>query len=289
MYRVLGCWILSPRGIGNPPIADVNTRREQPIVLSELASFNYGQLGAESPANVDFAAATQRALLEVQVPRNSVAEKYKNSQLTMHRVVSVLRDDIAIQQVGGNAAGDYSDQGVGPSFRDAAKIIKAKALSSAFGQQQKDTIIYLGQGGYDTHSNQMDPDGGLPRLVTGLGNNLAVLVEDLKATGVWNDSVILVFSEFGRTVHENGDQGSLSVGTDHGWGNITFAMGGGIRSGILGDAPTSQELLDTDVDALVPTTDFRRVWGDILAWLGASPSTILDEEGFAYSPLGIFG
>ena len=266
----------------------MNTRGQQPIVISELNSFNYAQHGAEADRDVDFAAETQRALLEVQVPRNPVAEKYKNSLQTMHRVVSVLRTDISLQQVGNNASGNYSEQGVGPSFRDAAKVLKAKTSSSVFGQRDKDTIIYLNQGGYDTHSNQLDPDGGLPQLIAGLGNNLAVLVDDLKSFGVWGNTVILVFSEFGRTNFENGTYGDLTVGTDHGWGNTTFALGGSIQAGVLGDAPSSAELLDTDTNALVPSIDFRRIWGDILSWLGANPSSILDEEGFVYSRLGIF-
>ena len=269
--------------IGNSPSqVDVNTRNAAPIILSELKSFNYGQLGAENDWDLAQAAAVERQLLAIQNPRNAAGERYKTALQTMHNVVSVLRSDIAVQKVGDNAAGSYSKDGIGPNVSDAAKVLKAKSVSREFGQQDKDTIIYLNQGSYDTHSDQLNTSSGLPALLADLGDNLAVLVEDLKINRQWDRTVILVFSEFGRTNFEN------KTGTDHGWGSNTFVLGGGIRAGVLGDAPSTAELLDEDTNALVPTTDFRRIWGDILGWLGVDPSSILDEPGFSYSPLGIF-
>ena len=69
----------------------------------------------------------------------------------------------------------------------------------------------------------------------------------------WSDTVIVVLSEFGRTVHENGNGG-----TDHGHGNVIWVLGGDVRGGqIYGDWPglaTPQLYQRRD---LAVTTDYR--------------------------------
>ena len=85
---------------------------------------------------------------------------------------------------------------------------------------------------YQSGSNK----GQLAGHLTGLGDGLAALVNGLGTA--YNDTVILVMSEFGRTIHENGD-----AGTDHGHGNVMWIMGGDVKGGVIqGQWPG----LDTD-------------------------------------------
>ncbi len=63
---------------------------------------------------------------------------------------------------------------------------------------------------------------------------------DLKARGLLDDVLVLVCTEFGRTIQQNG-----SFGTDHGWGGAWFAFGGGV-----------QRRIAVDMDALPDPSDF---------------------------------
>ena len=65
-----------------------------------------------------------------------------------------------------------------------------------------------------------------------LGDGLKAFYDDLSAQGMLNNTVVLVYSEFGRRISENGSQG-----TDHGAGGNMMVLGGLVRGGIYGTAP----------------------------------------------------
>ena len=95
---------------------------------------------------------------------------------------------------------------------------------------------------------------------------------ELKAEGVWNDVVLVVVSDFGRTLNSNGQ------GTDHAWGGNYLVMGGGVKGGqILGDYPSG---LGDDSDCnigngvLLPTTPWEAMWQPIAEWMGADDAKL---------------
>jgi uncharacterized protein (DUF1501 family) len=125
----------------------------------------------------------------------------------------------------------------------------------------KDPRIQLGfmdVGGWDTHVNQGGSTGQLARNLQQLGNGLVNLVQGLGSTYA-NTSVIVV-SEFGRTVKENGNGG-----TDHGHGNVMWILGGNIHGGkVYGEWPgLSANQLYENRDLAI-TTDFRDVITTVL-------------------------
>jgi uncharacterized protein (DUF1501 family) len=79
----------------------------------------------------------------------------------------------------------------------------------------------IGLGGWDTHVNQGNHKGQLAGRLRPLGEGLAVLARGLGEA--WRDTIIVVLSEFGRTVRENGNGG-----TDHGHGNVIWVLGGSV-------------------------------------------------------------
>jgi uncharacterized protein (DUF1501 family) len=82
----------------------------------------------------------------------------------------------------------------------------------------------------------------------------------------------LTFSEFGRTVSENGRRG-----TDHGLAGPMFLVGGAVRGGLHGAHPS---LTDLEGDALKHHTDFRAVYGVILEdWLGLPAASVVPWSG----------
>jgi uncharacterized protein (DUF1501 family) len=88
---------------------------------------------------------------------------------------------------------------------------------------------FVDVGGWDTHVNQGSANGYLAGRLGELGRGVAAFA---KATGpVWNNTTVVVISEFGRTFRENGNRG-----TDHGHGSAYWVVGGSVRGGrLVGD------------------------------------------------------
>ncbi|HEY4078565.1 MAG TPA: DUF1501 domain-containing protein [Rhizomicrobium sp.] len=117
---------------------------------------------------------------------------------------------------------------------------------------------FIDVGGWDTHVNQGGVDGYLANRIGELGRGLAALSGALGEK--WNDTVVIVVSEFGRTFRENGDRG-----TDHGHGSTYWVLGGGIKGGRIAGpqvAVTHANLFqDRDWPVL---TDYRALIGGML-------------------------
>jgi uncharacterized protein (DUF1501 family) len=119
-------------------------------------------------------------------------------------------------------------------------------------------LAFFALGGWDTHVNQGAAEGQLAQRLNPLAEGLAGLVSGLGAA--YRDTVIVVMSEFGRTVHENGNRG-----TDHGHGNVMWVLGGPVKGGQVYGAWPGLEREDLYEGRDLPvTTDFRSVLGGIL-------------------------
>jgi uncharacterized protein (DUF1501 family) len=119
-------------------------------------------------------------------------------------------------------------------------------------------LAFASLGGWDTHVNQGNHTGQLANRLKPLGDGLAEFAKKLGPD--WSDTVVVVISEFGRTVHENGN-----AGTDHGHGNVIWVLGGKVNGGkIYGEWPglaTAQLYQERD---LAITTDYRHPLAMIL-------------------------
>ena len=120
----------------------------------------------------------------------------------------------------------------------------------------------LEMGGWDTHANQATPQGALSTNLRRLDEALGALCEGLQsAPGLWDRSVVVVMTEFGREVAINGTQG-----TDHGSGGAAFVLGGRVRGGrVLADWPGLAPQQRFEGRDLRITTDLRSVWKTVLA------------------------
>lgn len=114
-------------------------------------------------------------------------------------------------------------------------------------------LVFFQLGGWDTHVNQGAGRGQLANHLRPLGEGLAVFANALGPD--WRNTVVLVVSEFGRTVRENGNRG-----TDHGHGNAHWLLGGELGGGrVYGDWPGIGETALHQNRDLPVTTDFRSV------------------------------
>jgi len=144
----------------------------------------------------------------------------------------------------------YPNGRLGTGLGQIARLIKAGVgLEIAFTEIE----------GWDTHVNQGGATGQMASRLKELADGLAAFYRDLGDR--MDDVVLLTMSEFGRTARENGNRG-----TDHGHGNVMFALGGAVRGGkVYGRWPgITPELLYEGRD-LNLTTDFRSVCGEVIA------------------------
>ena len=129
-------------------------------------------------------------------------------------------------------------------------------------------IFYTGvnPGTFDTHANE---NITLPKLWGDVSNAIGDFYQDLKEHDANEEVVILLFTEFGRRVQENGS------GTDHGSGSVAFMIGDGVKGGLYGEYP-SLEPEKLDSGDLHWNNDFRRTYATILEkWMGLDANPIL--------------
>jgi uncharacterized protein (DUF1501 family) len=119
---------------------------------------------------------------------------------------------------------------------------------------------FLAVSGWDTHANQGDASGGqLARLLSPFARGMSALARSLGP--VYADTTIAVISEFGRTVAQNGN-----AGTDHGYGNVMWLMGGPVAGGkVHGEWPGLDDAALHEGRDLALVTDYRSVLAQICA------------------------
>ena len=149
-----------------------------------------------------------------------------------------------------NIAAKVQNQAVYPGsiLGNALKLV-AKLIGGGLPTR----IYYVSQGGYDTHTNQLNSQ---QRLLQDLGDSTKAFVTDLKAQGNMQRVLVMTFSEFGRRVNEN-----ANGGTDHGAAAPIFVVGDKVKAGLLGRYPSlaPQDLYQGDIKYNV---DFRSVYAE---------------------------
>jgi uncharacterized protein (DUF1501 family) len=131
----------------------------------------------------------------------------------------------------------------------------AKLMKDKFG------IGFVDIGGWDTHVGEGGSSGYLASRFDELGRGLSAFADEMGPR--WNDTVVVVISEFGRTFRENGNRG-----TDHGHGTVFWVLGGKVNGGrIVGEQiPVNQASLFQNRDFAV-LNDYRAVLGGLMARL----------------------
>ena len=173
------------------------------------------------------------------------------------------------------AVGQYKPSVAYPNngFGQALQTV-AGAMAKGIGTK----VFWVQTGGFDTHASQdtNNDSGAYVKLMVTLNDALTALYDDLKNLGLLNDTLVLSFSEFGRRITENG-----SKGTDHGAASVMLAMGGAVRGGLYGTAPSlnpdpQNSTLENNGADVHYETDFRSVYAKVIdGWLGGDSVTVL--------------
>lgn len=133
-----------------------------------------------------------------------------------------------------------------------------QATARFLGTDAGPRIAVLEAGGWDTHANQGATTGALANRLADLDGALDALRAGLG--DVWSQTVVMLVTEFGRTVHVNGTRG-----TDHGTGTVAVLLGGAVSGGrVIADWPGLAQANLYQSRDLRPTTDLRSVFKGVL-------------------------
>ena len=155
---------------------------------------------------------------------------------------------------------EYADNGIAKYLRDVARVHTAN-----LGTQ----IFYTAHGPFDTHFNQ---SGSHAKLWIDVSEAVDGFFADLREHDAGENVVMMVFSEFGRRVRDNG------TGTDHGAAGVAFAIGDRVKGGMYGAYPSLKPEDLTQGD-LAPSYDFRGFYSTLVdKWLGLDPVPIVGGQ-----------
>ena len=120
---------------------------------------------------------------------------------------------------------------------------------------------------FDTHATQMPAHAA---LCSNVSQTVSDFYDDLKEHNASDNVVLLLFTEFGRRVHDNGS------GTDHGAAGASFVIGDMVKGGMYGEYP-SRKAEDLEQGDLVPNYDFRGAYTSIVEdWMGLDAKPIVN-------------
>ncbi len=192
---------------------------------------------------------------------NSLADYLQKNTLSAYAARRRM-EEVAARQTACRP-GDYPSIELAGSLRAIAQLIRADLGIRIF-------YTELGgpePGGFDNHANQRDNHAA---LLHQLSESVAAFFHDLDRDKLADRLLLMTFSEFGRTLAENGRRG-----TDHGSAAPMFLAGGRVAGGLVGAHPR----LDVLQNGGPPFhTDFRRVYATLLdRWLGFDSRAILGE------------
>jgi uncharacterized protein (DUF1501 family) len=141
-----------------------------------------------------------------------------------------------------------------------AKGFEVEARRIARLMRERYALGFIDVGGWDTHVGQGAATGYLASRLDELGRGVAAFADEL-GPATWRDTVVVVLSEFGRTLRENGNRG-----TDHGHGSVHWVLGGGLAAGpVAGDqVPVEARTMFQNRDWPV-LNEYRSVLGGLLA------------------------
>ena len=148
---------------------------------------------------------------------------------------------------------EYADNPIAEKMKSIAQV-----MTAGLGTR----VYYTQHGSFDTHASELTTHAKLWQDVSGAVGDF---MDDMKEHDMDKDVVVLIFSEFGRRIKDNG------AGTDHGSGGVAFVIGGDVNGGMYGEFPSLDEDKQLGGD-LHFSNDFRSTYSTIAErWLGIDP------------------
>jgi uncharacterized protein (DUF1501 family) len=166
----------------------------------------------------------------------------------------------------GSAVMDYLGT-TGLDSLKGADILKVGGIAQVHLANLGTRVFYCDHGSFDSHAGQNPLHA---KLWTDVSEGLDAFMTDLRQHDASENVIVLMFSEFGRRVRDNGS------GTDHGAAGATFVLGDRVKGGNYGEFPSmkAEHLVQGDLN---PSMDFRGIYSTILdKWLKVNPVPIVN-------------
>ena len=244
--------------LGNSQSLAVRSQQHSPLVFDDPARFR--REGTDDQ---------KRTLADLSRPRTT-------SNGTLEFLAAMAQNATESSDFVRQASASYRtpvDYGIGGGV--GANLQRVAALINAGMPTRLYYVTYAGNS-FDTHVQQADLHS---RLLMYTADAVRGFMEDIERLGRADDVAVMIFTEFGRRVEENG-----SLGTDHGTATPMFVVGKGVKGGLHGRHPS---LTDLDDGNLKMTTDFRRVYATMInEWLGYDDTAAILKSKF--ETLGLF-
>lgn len=225
--------------------------RQQTGAATSIGSFNDFRLRADARISAGESRAADPTLAQI-------AARIEAAAALADRMKRQARSPAA-------AAIARTSDGDGPPTPLAERLAIVRTLME---QEAGFRIFYTGTTGFDTHEEQAFRHR---RLLTEVSDAVSGFVEGLGTSGLGERVVVLIFSEFGRRLRENGQQG-----TDHGAAAPVLLAGPSVKGGFLGGPP---DLKNLDAGDVAFKVDYRDLYASLLRqWLDIDPAGILGER-----------
>jgi len=151
----------------------------------------------------------------------------------------------------------YPDTPIAKNLRNIAQTYLADLGTQVF---------YTAHGSFDTHYSQVP---AFNKLWTDTSGAIESFFADLREHNAGENLIMMLFTEFGRRVRDNGS------GTDHGAGGVAFVIGDQVKGGMYSEYP-SLKAADLVQGDLAPNYDFRGFYSTIIEkWLGLDPVSVV--------------
>ena len=251
---------------GKNPITTVNFGRGLPRALA-LQGVSVASVGALESYGLytGLAGASNRDAMLDTISR--IYQPMADGGFLSRRILETGRGMLDGADLLREAPANYTSDVEYPEDNPIAQSLKgiAQVMSADLGTR----IYYAAHGSFDTHTNELVNHALLWDQVS---TAVACFWDDIEQLGKGDETVIWMFSEFGRRIADNG------AGTDHGSGGAAFVIGNSVKGGLYGDYPklALSDQLDGDVRF---NTDFREVYATLLEdVLGIESEPVLKQK-----------
>lgn len=247
------------KSIANNPLLGVNIGREVPQALVSP------EVTVPSVDSIDDFGLRfdEGSAFDKDLERQIIVElnKYQGENPAMEYLSRQSTDAIISADEIRSVAGKYAPDANYPGGLGQRLRLIAQLICGNFGTR----VFYCEMGGYDTHANQVQQHEALLNQVA---ESIAAFYTDLSKKAIADKVTVMCFSEFGRRVEQNANDG-----TDHGAAGPMFVCGPKVQGGLYGAHPSLENLAQGD---LAFTTDFRTVYAAMLRdWLNSDPDAVL--------------
>lgn len=258
-------------------LADVMSRsglRTGSVALDEVSEASTGRITRPMVVNEknveNFAPMPTSGLFKAAVRRLNDATSFRSSMMgeTWSRIITDSMSENALiyntlQDF--ETSIDFSKDSISRQLETVARLISTRRCRGV-----EREVFYVKSGGWDTHDNMKKR---LDENFQELDESITSFVKEMKYQGMFKDVVMMMHSDFGRTLTPNSRGGS-----DHGWGGNSFVLGGAVKGGrIFGEYPsdlTDGGYLNLGRGRVLPTMSYESIWNAISLWFGVKESDL---------------